>query len=375
MVRFGHDLAVRECPSLDFVTRIGAWARASLQMNDTTSERSAGHRGPHQKHAFGRRKSIDEELHIAVLVFPRFSSLDVAIIDQVFHYANRLNGMNDRRYLVRLLSSSGGLIRGTARMKVWSEVVESPSLDIVFVVGGDGVSAASRDARLLGWIRETYREKSLVIGVAEGRTLIETAGVPPADVTGELTSLFRRGNHATGHTDATARPHDIYDPSGAFSSALSILSRDLGTPRAQEVSERVIPDSSRRLSSFPGEPSEDMRRDRIREAADWIEQNCNRPITVADISQFALMSKRTLLRHFRQVIGTTPSEYLLKARFELACRLLISTALPIDKVARRCGFSSGMALAKLFRRRLSVSASEYRATARSQQGSADHETS
>jgi len=278
--------------------------------------------------------------------------------------------MNERRYLVRVLSVSGGLVSGTARMKVWSEVLGSSPVDIAFVAGGDGVSAATCDARLLGSIREAHRKGSLVIGVADGRSLIEAAGVPPADVTGGLSSLFRQGHRATGHTDVAAQLHDIYDPGGALFSALSIVSRDLGMPRAQEVGERVIPDSSRRLFAFPGEPSEDMRRDKMREAAEWIEQNCSRPITVADISQFALMSKRTLLRHFTQVIGMTPSDYLLKARFELACRLLISTALPIDKVARRCGFSSGMALAKLFRRRLSVSASEYRAAARSQQDTA-----
>jgi transcriptional regulator GlxA family with amidase domain len=145
-------------------------------MNDTTSERSAGHRSPHQKHAFGRRKRIDEELHIAVLVFPGFSSLDVALIDQIFHYANRLNGMNERRYLVRVLSVSGGLVRGTARMKVWSEVLGSSPVDIAFVAGGDGVSAATCDARLLGSIREAHRKGSLVIGVADGRSLIEAAG-------------------------------------------------------------------------------------------------------------------------------------------------------------------------------------------------------
>ncbi|MCI1046997.1 helix-turn-helix domain-containing protein, partial [Caballeronia zhejiangensis] len=82
-----------------------------------------------------------------------------------------------------------------------------------------------------------------------------------------------------------------------------------------------------------------------------------------DISQFAMLSERSLLRHFKSVMGMTPSEYLLKVRFDLACRLLVSTALPIDKIARRCSFSSGMALAKLFRKRMSVSPSEYRAAA------------
>lgn len=62
----------------------------------------------------------------------------------------------------------------------------------------------------------------------------------------------------------------------------------------------------------------------------------------------------------------TPTGYLVKMRFDRACQLLVSTQLPIDKIARRCGFSSGMTLAKLFRRRLSASASEYRQAARMQ---------
>jgi transcriptional regulator GlxA family with amidase domain len=321
-------------------------------MNEGPIERSGGEPNRHRINQPGERAGgRGDELQIAVIVFPGFRSLDVALIDQIFHYANQLH---KKRYSVRLLSLNGGLVTGTLNMGVWSDATAAMPIDIVFVSGGDGALAAAHDARLLDWMRETSRRSRLLIGVAEGCELISAAGISGCDV---------RALEWRVRTGVSSPPRGIYDPCGALFRTLSIVKRDLGMQVAQEVGERVVPDSGRWLSAMLGEPSDDVRRDRIRETADWIEQNCSRPITVTDISQFALMSERTLLRHFKAVMGMTPSDYLLKARFELACRLLVSTALPIDKIARRCSFSSGMALAKLFRKRLSVSASEYRAAA------------
>lgn len=333
-------------------------------MNERKSERSANLVSRHQNNAFEEQGAHNRELQIAIVVFPGFSSLDVAIIDQIFHYANQVGVNNERRYRVKLLSSNGGLVDGASKMRVWSDVVARSPMDVVFVSGGDGVDAASRDVRLLRWFRELCRQAKLLIGVAEGRSLIAAAGVS-FSVAAEGTRLRQRpGEGMSGRVDSMAGQYHIYDPCGALLSALSVVKRDLGVLTAREIGERLVPDSSRWLSAILGAHGEDTRRDRIRATADWIEQNCDRPLSMADISQFALMSERTLLRHFKAVMGMTPSDYVLKARFELACRLLISTALPIDKVARRCGFSSGMALAKLFRKRLSVSASEFRAAAR-----------
>jgi transcriptional regulator GlxA family with amidase domain len=44
----------------------------------------------------------------------------------------------------------------------------------------------------------------------------------------------------------------------------------------------------------------------------------------------------------------------------MVCRLLIETDLPVDKIARRIGMANGDRLAKIFRKRLSVSPTEYR---------------
>jgi transcriptional regulator GlxA family with amidase domain len=49
----------------------------------------------------------------------------------------------------------------------------------------------------------------------------------------------------------------------------------------------------------------------------------------------------------------------------MTCRMLANTGLPVDKVARRSGMRSGDQLAKIFRKRLSISPSECRARSRS----------
>jgi transcriptional regulator GlxA family with amidase domain len=60
-------------------------------------------------------------------------------------------------------------------------------------------------------------------------------------------------------------------------------------------------------------------------------------------------------------MGITPSDYLLYVRLDMACRLLLNTDLPIDKIARRSGIGTGGGLAKIFRKHLSTTPTEYRA--------------
>ncbi len=72
------------------------------------------------------------------------------------------------------------------------------------------------------------------------------------------------------------------------------------------------------------------------------------------------MSERNFLRRFKLEMGVTPSDFLLHARLETACGFLAETELPVDKVARRCGMGNGDRLAKIFRKRLLVSPTEFR---------------
>lgn len=95
-------------------------------------------------------------------------------------------------------------------------------------------------------------------------------------------------------------------------------------------------------------------------SARWLEANVDRPISIDDAARLAAMSERNFLRRFKSEIGMTPSDFLLRARLNLSCRMLVESRLPIDKIARHCGIGSGGQLAKLFRKHLATTPTDYR---------------
>lgn len=105
--------------------------------------------------------------------------------------------------------------------------------------------------------------------------------------------------------------------------------------------------------------------DRVRATAIWLRNNYGRAISVSDAVRVAAMSERNFLRHFKQEIGMTPSEFLLQVRLDRTVTLLMETDFPIGTIARQCGWGNGDRLAKIFRRHLDVTPSEYRSRARS----------
>lgn len=74
------------------------------------------------------------------------------------------------------------------------------------------------------------------------------------------------------------------------------------------------------------------------------------------------MSRRTFDRHFRELTGSSPHQWLLSQRIMQAQQLLEATNLSIDTVARRIGFANGVALRPHFRRATGVAPQTYRDT-------------
>ena len=62
------------------------------------------------------------------------------------------------------------------------------------------------------------------------------------------------------------------------------------------------------------------------------------------------MSPRTFARRFVASTGTTPYQWLLRQRIQLAQRLLEMGDLPIDAIADKSGFSTAANLRKHFSR-------------------------
>ncbi|MCY1356919.1 HTH-type transcriptional activator RhaR [compost metagenome] len=96
-------------------------------------------------------------------------------------------------------------------------------------------------------------------------------------------------------------------------------------------------------------------------AVQWLQEHVAEPYQLAAVAQAAAVSERTLLRHFRQVTGMTPLDYLHTLRVERARMLLEVTLHGTQAIAEACGYSDAAAFRRLFQRITGMSMSDYRA--------------
>ena len=94
----------------------------------------------------------------------------------------------------------------------------------------------------------------------------------------------------------------------------------------------------------------------------YICERLDRRISVAELASEACMSPSHFHAQFKQSIGLTPYQYMLKARLDQASRLLRDGHLPLVRIAEDCGFSSQSALTTALRQHLGLTPKRLRST-------------
>ncbi|MFB7983023.1 GlxA family transcriptional regulator [Streptomyces vinaceus] len=92
----------------------------------------------------------------------------------------------------------------------------------------------------------------------------------------------------------------------------------------------------------------------------WMEDNARRELTLDEVAAQAGMSVRTLNRRFREHTGTSPLQWLHRARVRQAQYLLETTGHPVERIASQVGFGSPTAFRDRFRRITGTSPNAYR---------------
>ncbi|MFI9780966.1 GlxA family transcriptional regulator [Streptomyces sp. NPDC051956] len=94
----------------------------------------------------------------------------------------------------------------------------------------------------------------------------------------------------------------------------------------------------------------------------WLQGNLGADLTLADIAAHAGTSTRTLMRRFREQTGTTPLQWLHRARIRQAQHLLETTRHSVERIGTQVGFGSPTAFRDRFKRTTGVSPHAYRRT-------------
>jgi transcriptional regulator GlxA family with amidase domain len=153
---------------------------------------------------------------------------------------------------------------------------------------------------------------------------------------------------------------DGMDTATTIDIVLAQIERDLGLEAARKITRMLNPPVMDHVRAEAGDLGLTTKQ-KVCESARWIRNNYRGPISVARAAEHAAMSKRNYQRRFKVEFGITPLDYLLHTRFEAVCSMLEDTDLPIDKIARSCGMGDGNRLGRIFKERIGMSPTQYRA--------------
>ncbi|WP_034296116.1 GlxA family transcriptional regulator [Herbaspirillum sp. RV1423] len=324
--------------------------------------------------------------HIGIIVSDGVILADIVGAAEVFVVGDKLISSvfsGSTGYRLSLLSPSGGMIMSSSSVAVMTSPLppaDAHNLDSLIIASGSGNFDAYRDPRLIQWLQDTHSSIRRTAALCTGVFVLGATGLLnnrratthwalrdklqqefPLIVVERDTLIFQDGNIFTSSDAGTGA--DI---------ALRLLEEDLGSTLAKRVAQSLVTYQRQRENPHPHPQTthrvdESLRNGRIHKALRWLEEHMASSISIVDVANFVSMSERNFQRQFKRETGQTPHSFLMKIRLEAVRQHLRETDLPVDKIARRCGFFSGEHVAKLFRKHLDTSPCEYRRSERALQ--------
>ncbi|MGB6153546.1 MAG: AraC family transcriptional regulator [Pricia sp.] len=133
-----------------------------------------------------------------------------------------------------------------------------------------------------------------------------------------------------------------------FLELVSILN-DLANSRNQ----RLLSTNVSQLNDFENSK-------KIKKVYDYIQENFNRKISLAEISELVNMSMVSFNRFIKKRTGKTFIEYTNDTRISYASRWLIETDLSIGEIGYKCGFNNMANFNRIFKKVKGITPSTYR---------------
>ncbi|MGK3994333.1 GlxA family transcriptional regulator [Sorangium sp. So ce1024] len=309
---------------------------------------------------------------VAIVAFDAVVAFDLSIPTQVFGLVRLPNGRP--AYEVRVCAAAKEVDAGAFRLRVRHGLEEVRRADTVIVPGITDIDRPVPE-RLLRAVRGAAGAGARVASICSGAFVLAATGL--LDGRRATTHWLGAGELARRFPRVEVDPSVLYVDGGqVLTSAgaaagldlcLHMVRRDHGAAVAAEAARlSVVPlerDGGQAQFIVHAPPTADGCS--LRRVLDWMEENLHKEIALGDIARRAAMSVRSLNRHFKEQTGTTPLQWLLRARVRRAQLLLETTARSVERVASDVGFGSVAAFRQHFHRMAGTSPQAYRSAFRS----------
>ncbi|SHM97023.1 helix-turn-helix domain-containing protein [Actinacidiphila paucisporea] len=229
-------------------------------------------------------------------------------------------------------------------------------------------------AELVEAVRAAHTAGARVASLCTGAFVLGAAGL--LDGRRATTHWAHTRELARRHPAATVDPDVLYVDNGdvltsagkaaAMDLCLHLVRLDHGSAIANTIARRLVipPHRDGGQAQFIATPVPTPGNHPLGELFPWVLERLDQPLTVEDLARRARMSSRHLGRHFKQLTGTTPLQWLHSQRIRHAQELLETTNATVDTIAVATGMGTATTLRRHFHRSVGVPPDTYRRTFR-----------
>ena len=306
---------------------------------------------------------------VALVVYDGVSPFEIGVVCDIFGggYAGDF-GVPWYRLSVCGLTPSVTLDAGF-RMEVPHGLEPLGSADTVIVA-----PTAQPDrvpAEVLAALRAARRRGCRLLSLCTGAFILAAAGIldghPATTHWSECADLARRYPRVSVDPGVLyVDEGDLLTSAGSAASldlCLHVVQRDYGTEIASRLARDLVVPLHReggqaQFIETPMPALDDA--SLFAGTVAWLQAHLDETMTVRDLAARAAMSPRTFARRFLASTGATPYQWIVRERVRFAQRLLETSDLPVEAIARKTGFCTAGNLRKHFGRVLRTSPQAYR---------------
>ncbi len=303
------------------------------------------------------------------LLLPKLTMLAFSAAVEPLRIANQV--ANKELFRWYTMTEDGASVKCSNGIRITPDYAlkELPNDVYSFVCSGIEPRKAASEVTL-NWLRKRRSFGGPIGGICSGTFAIAQAGI----LSNQKFTLHWENQPAFTEYFPDLEPtQNIYENdnglltcgggSAAIDMMLDIIETEYGNDLAVIVADMCIHSRSNnkkstQKSSYAAAIS--CRNEKLISAMQYMQDNIEEPITLLDIANRVMISRRQLERLFKRYTTLTPSQFYLDLRLSRAHALLNETSLSAIEIAAASGFNSSSHLFITFRKKYGISPNEYR---------------
>ncbi|HVW71287.1 MAG TPA: GlxA family transcriptional regulator, partial [Steroidobacteraceae bacterium] len=293
----------------------------------------------------------------AFLTLPRYSMIALSSAVEALRMANMVTGQPVYDWSIVSLDGQPTSASNGLQLAPTLALDKLGAVDILFVCGGVDIKLAV-SPKVISSLRRLAERRVRLGGLCTGGYALARAGLLDkyrATIHWENLSALREEFPRILLSDQLFTiDRDRFTCSGGIAPLdlmLHLVKTQLGARIAQQISEQFILErirNDRDRQYVPLRAQVGAGHETLIHAAQLMEQNIEKPLSLDEIAAATELSRRQIERLFKRHLNCVPKRYYLQMRLRRARELLLNTSMAIIDITAACGFRSTTHFSKCY---------------------------